>query len=210
LTTSEHEQWNQVTQELETHYREEKDALRRAIDKVFRKAVSERQYLTLKECKNINGKNILEIGCGTGRMAIQLAKRGAYVVGVDSSESMIKKANTIVEKEDLLGKCTFIQDDFAKHSFNEKFDISIALGFFDYARYPEFYMRKMRSVTREKCIISFSARFAFQVPLRIMWVHRSAPIYFYTKKELKRLFSPNFTHYTIKNISAGYHCVGVV
>lgn len=211
MTTSEHESWNEVAQELETNYREEKDALRRALDKVFRNAVTEKQYLTLQECKNVSGKRILDIGCGAGSMVTQLAKRGANVVGIDSSGSMIRKAHMIAEKEDLRDKCTFVQDDFAKHLFNEKFDISIALGFFDHARDPELYMKKMRSVTREKCVISFSARFAFQVPLRMIWVHsRGSPIYFYTKKELKRLFSPNFSHYKIKNLSAGYHCVGII
>jgi cyclopropane fatty-acyl-phospholipid synthase-like methyltransferase len=211
LTSSEHEHWDQTALELETYYKEEKDALRRAIDKVFRKAMSERVDLTLQECRNINGKKILDIGCGTGRMAIQLAKEDAYIVGVDSSDNKIDKANAIAAKEGLQDKCLFIRDDFAKHVFKEKFDISVALGFFDYVKDPEFHIKKMRAITKEKCIMSFSAKFAFQVPLRMIWVHsRSSPVYFYTKKELKRLFSPHFSHYIIKNISAGYHCVGVV
>lgn len=200
-----------MAQDFQTSYEKEKDALRRAIDKVFRRAVSERQHLTLQECRNIKGKKILDIGCGTGRIAVQLAKRGAYVVGVDSSGSMIQQASILAEKEGLRSNCLFIQDDLAKHVFDEKFDISVALGFFDYVRDPELHIKKMRLITKEKCIMSFSAKFAFQVPLRIIWVHsRSSPVYFYTKKELKRLFSPHFSHYRIKNISAGYHCVGVV
>jgi 2-polyprenyl-3-methyl-5-hydroxy-6-metoxy-1,4-benzoquinol methylase len=209
LTTTEHDNWAEVAQELETRYKEEKDSLRRAIDRVFRKAMSERLNLTFQECKNIGGKKILDIGCGTGHMAIQLARRNAYVVGIDSSESMVKKARMIAEKEDLQYKCIFIQDDFVERVFDERFDISIALGFFDYARNPEFHIKKMRSITKEKCIMSFSAKFSFQVPLRIIWLHgRASPVCFYTKKELKRLFSPNFSHYKIRNISAGYHCVG--
>src|SRR5512134_3974482 len=35
---------------------------------------------------------ILDIGCGTGRHAIELARRGYTVVGVDLSESMLNKA----------------------------------------------------------------------------------------------------------------------
>jgi 2-polyprenyl-3-methyl-5-hydroxy-6-metoxy-1,4-benzoquinol methylase len=35
---------------------------------------------------------ILDIGCGTGRHAIELAKRGYHVVGIDLSESLLKRA----------------------------------------------------------------------------------------------------------------------
>lgn len=211
MTTTEKEHWEQVAQELNTYYKEEKDALRRAIDKVFRKAMTERFNFTLQECKNTIGKRILDIGCGTGRMSIQLAEKGAYVVGIDFSQDMIDRANVIAKEKDLYDNCVFIQGDFAKHVFNEKFDVSIALGFFDYAKDPEFNIKKMRSITKEKCIMSFSAKFAFQVPLRVIWLRgKNRPIYLYTKKELKRLFSPQFSHFKIKNISAGYYCVGTL
>ncbi|MDP3443326.1 MAG: class I SAM-dependent methyltransferase, partial [Ignavibacteria bacterium] len=35
---------------------------------------------------------ILDIGCGTGRHSIELAKRGYDVTGIDLSESMLAKA----------------------------------------------------------------------------------------------------------------------
>jgi len=209
LTAQEKEHWEQVAQELDTYYKGEKDALRRAIDRVFRKAMTERFNFTLQECKNTKGKRILDIGCGTGRMSIQLAEKGAYVVGIDFSQDMIDRANAIAKEKDLHDNCVFIREDFAKHVFNERFDVSIALGFFDYTKDPEFNIKKMRSVTKEKCIMSFSAKFAFQVPLRMIWLRsRNRPVYLYTKKELKHLFSLHFSHYKIKNISAGYYCVG--
>jgi 2-polyprenyl-3-methyl-5-hydroxy-6-metoxy-1,4-benzoquinol methylase len=209
LTTREKEHWEEVAQELDTYYREEKDVLGRAIDKVFRKAMTERLNLTLQECSNIKGKRVLNIGCGTGLMSVRLAQRGAYIVGIDYSQNMIEQANAIAKEKGLLDNCIFIKDDFAKHVFNGRFDISIALGFFDYTKDPELNIKKMNAVTKEKCIMSFSARFAFQVPLRMIWLRsRNRPIHLYTKKELKRLFSPIFSHYKIQNISAGYYCVG--
>ena len=73
---------DEVAQEFDLYYRGERDALRRAIDKIFRKAMTERIDLTLEECKNISGKKVLDVGCGTGRMAVQLAKQGAQLVGI--------------------------------------------------------------------------------------------------------------------------------
>ena len=37
-------------------------------------------------------KRILDIGCGTGRHAIELAKRGYKVTGIDLSKAQLKRA----------------------------------------------------------------------------------------------------------------------
>ena len=39
------------------------------------------------------GGDLLELGCGTGRHAVELARRGWQVVGVDRSEEMVLLAN---------------------------------------------------------------------------------------------------------------------
>ncbi|HKZ93500.1 MAG TPA: class I SAM-dependent methyltransferase [Candidatus Bathyarchaeia archaeon] len=208
---SEKDYWDQAAQEFDSFYSEEKAALKRTIDKIFRKAMTERFHLTLEECKNVKGKQIVDVGCGSGRLAVELAKRGAYVTGIDFSQKMIDMAKTMAEEAGVQGNCTFIRDDYADHVFKQKFDISIALGFFDYTKDPAFFVKKMRSMTTGKCITSFPAKLAFQVPLRMIWLRcRNCPVYFYTKNQLKRLFAPHFSHYKIKNISAVYFCVASV
>lgn len=203
--------WDEVAEEFSTFYGEEKGILRRAIDNVFRKGMTERFNLTLEECKNVNGKKILDIGCGSGRLSIELAKRGAHVVGIDFSQSMLNMATLAARKQGLEHKCIFIQDDFVNHIFNEHFHISIALGFFDYAKDPAMHLKKIRSLTTEKCIMSFPSKFAFQVPIRMIWLRsRNYPVYFYTRKGLKRLLSEQFTHFKIRNMSALYFCVAYV
>lgn len=205
------EYWDEVAQEFDSFYREEKATLKRAIDKIFRKAMTERFRLTLEECKNVEGKRILDVGCGSGRIAVELAKRGAKVTGIDYSQKMIDMAKAMAEKEGVSSNCTFIRDDFATYAFKEKFDMSIAMGFFDYTKDAAFHVKKLRTLTTEKSLMSFPAKFAFQVPLRMIWLRsRNCPVYFYTKNELKRLFAPHFSHYKIKNISAVYFCVASV
>jgi len=200
-----------MAQEFDILYKEEKAVLRRAIDKVFRKGIKEGYFLTLQECKNVNGKKILDVGCGAGWVSAALAKKGAYVVGVESPRVMTEKAKLILEKEDLQDRFTLVHDDFEKHVFDEKFHISLALEIFDFTKDAAFYIRKMKSLTTEKCIMSFPSKFAFQVPLRMIWLRsRNLPLYFYTKEELKRLFSQHFAHYKIKNVSARYFCVASI
>lgn len=208
MSDSTKDYWDSVAEDFDTYYQGEKDALRRAIDKIFRKGMTERFTLTLDECKNVKGKRILDIGCGSGRVAVELARRGAYVTGIDLSMNMIGMAKSMAEKYDVADRCTFIADDFAGHMFGEKFDISIALGFFDYTKDASRYLRKMRSLTTEKCVMSFPSKFAFQVPLRLLWLKsRNCPVYFYTKNEIKRLLSALFPRFKIKNISALYFSV---
>ena len=46
----------------------------------------------LNELGNDKTKRILDIGCGTGRHAIEMAKRGFRITGVDLSNSQLKRA----------------------------------------------------------------------------------------------------------------------
>jgi len=87
---------------------------------------------TLGECDFIEieaGKNkdlrILDIGCGTGRHAIELTKRGYNVTGVDLSEDQIKRAR---EKAKEAGATIDFQIQDARNlTFNGEFDLAIML-----------------------------------------------------------------------------------
>ena len=56
----------------------------------------------------IKGKKIIDVGCGTGLLAVKLAKAGALVTGVDLSRDMLniaeKRANDLSLKIDFLEK----------------------------------------------------------------------------------------------------------
>src|SRR5712692_1613336 len=47
------------------------------------------------------GDRLLELGCGTGTEAIELAKRGCRVFGLDISEGMVARAREKVAAEHL-------------------------------------------------------------------------------------------------------------
>jgi 2-polyprenyl-3-methyl-5-hydroxy-6-metoxy-1,4-benzoquinol methylase len=87
---------------------------------------------TLGECDFIEkeiGYNkaikILDIGCGTGRHTIELTKRGYNVVGVDLSESQLKRAREKTAEQNL--KIVFQQRDARKLTFLHEFDLAIML-----------------------------------------------------------------------------------
>ncbi|UCF62894.1 MAG: class I SAM-dependent methyltransferase [bacterium] len=70
-------------------------------------------------------ETILDIGCGTGRHAIELARRGYQVTGIDISESQLKWAR---EKAQLAGvQVRFLKKDARKFTFRKKFDAIIMI-----------------------------------------------------------------------------------
>jgi 2-polyprenyl-3-methyl-5-hydroxy-6-metoxy-1,4-benzoquinol methylase len=70
-------------------------------------------------------QKVLDIGCGTGRHAIELAKRGYSVTGIDLSESQITKAFEKAEKEKVSVDFQ-IKDARNTHYINE-FDLAIMI-----------------------------------------------------------------------------------
>ena len=68
---------------------------------------------------------IIDIGCGTGRHSIELAKRGYSVVGIDLSESQLKRAKEKASEQNL--KIVFHQRDARKLTFLHEFDLAIML-----------------------------------------------------------------------------------
>ncbi len=88
---------------------------------------------TLGECDFIEqeiDKNkavkILDIGCGTGRHSIELAKRGYEVAGIDLSESQLDKAKEKASNFSNL-KVLFEQKDAREPHFANEFDLAIML-----------------------------------------------------------------------------------
>jgi SAM-dependent methyltransferase len=63
---------------------------------------------------------VLDLACGTGRHAIELAHRGYEVVGFDLSLSMLARAGD--EAQDRSAKLNFVQGDMREMSFEEQFD----------------------------------------------------------------------------------------
>lgn len=179
-----------IAQEFDNIYDNEGTSITKITNKLFRKSLYERMPISLEECGDINGKTIIDIGCGSGRLCYLLAKENASkVVGVDYSQQMIDIAREFVKKKDLKKKIQFeCVDFFTKYELKEKFDISIALGVFDYLQFPEKFLEKMKSVTKDKIIASYPARYAFQAPIRRVWLYtRKCPVYFYTESQLQKI-----------------------
>jgi SAM-dependent methyltransferase len=79
------------------------------------------------------GAMILDLACGTGRHAVELATRGYQVVGFDLSLAMLARASD--EAQDRKQKINFVQGDMREMTFEETFDgvysWNTSFGYFD-------------------------------------------------------------------------------
>jgi ubiquinone/menaquinone biosynthesis C-methylase UbiE len=63
---------------------------------------------------------ILELGCGTGRVALPVARHGLTVVGIDRSPSMLARARRRVRRAKLQSRVTLIRGDIRHLPFPER------------------------------------------------------------------------------------------
>jgi 2-polyprenyl-3-methyl-5-hydroxy-6-metoxy-1,4-benzoquinol methylase len=67
-------------------------------------------------------RSVLDAGCGTGRVAIELARRGIEVVGVDADRSMIDTARARAPQ------ATWVHADVATIDLDRQFDVVVMAG----------------------------------------------------------------------------------
>jgi SAM-dependent methyltransferase len=72
------------------------------------------------------GSPILELGCGTGRVLLPLARQGYQITGVDLSLPMLRVARSKVAAEDLSEQVTLSQQDMRELELGDRFNLAFA------------------------------------------------------------------------------------
>lgn len=78
--------------------------------------------------ENIDSKNILDFGCGIGRISLKVAKVAKSVIGVDISEQSIKVANENAKKYGVLNFKGFILDEKISIKYQKYFDYILLIN----------------------------------------------------------------------------------
>jgi SAM-dependent methyltransferase len=105
----------------------------RTMEKLTDKQVA-REAIFIEESLGIErGGAVLDLGCGTGRQAIELARRGYEVVGFDLSLPMLSRAREEAQSRSV--KLEFVQGDMREMTYEEQFDgvycWNTAFGYFE-------------------------------------------------------------------------------
>jgi SAM-dependent methyltransferase len=182
--------WNDIAHQFDAIYTgKEKSAFARAMDKWLRKDIYQRFDWVMQESGDVRGKRICDVGCGSGRFVTALAQRGAdHVTGVDVAPQMLVLARELATKDGVIGRCSFVNTDVIDWKTKEKFDETIAIGFWDYIAKPKSRLDIIRSFTTGKFLSAWPRAGTIRAPIRkVRLTALGCPVYFFHKEEVYKM-----------------------
>jgi 2-polyprenyl-3-methyl-5-hydroxy-6-metoxy-1,4-benzoquinol methylase len=101
-----------------------------------------------KEISHDKTTGILDIGCGTGRHAIELARRGYRITGIDLSESQLARAREKALQQNM--EIDFQKQDARNLPFSNEFNLAIMIceGAFPLMETDEMNFRILQSAAK--------------------------------------------------------------
>src|SRR5690606_38711568 len=94
------------------------------------------------------GERVLDLACGTGRIAVRLAERGARMTGLDRSALFLEHARRAAEQRGVA--VDWVEGDVRELDDVERFDAVVhwftSFGYFDDARNRDVLCRIRRSL----------------------------------------------------------------
>jgi 2-polyprenyl-3-methyl-5-hydroxy-6-metoxy-1,4-benzoquinol methylase len=190
--------FHQYANDFDAIYGNQNGVFDNVINRLFRQSMKLRFEKTIEGCNPIQGKSVLDVGCGPGHYAITLAQRGAgRVVGIDFAEGMLALATEHAQKVGVGNRCSFMVADFYKYAPEELFDYVVVMGFMDYMPTPENVVEKVLSLTRSKAFLSFPVAGGILGWQRKLRYQKRCDLFLYTQEQLQRMFA-NFRGVTAK------------
>ena len=163
-------------------YQERKGFWRSWVDRYLRRSMALRFERTLELCRPAQGKEVLDMGCGTGRYSIALALEGAHVLGIDFAPNMIERAKQLAREAGVQDHCHFLVSDLEHLVGDDLFDVVLAIGVLDYVDQAEPFLRKMAERSRGLVIASFPVKWSIWTPQRLLrYKIRRCPLFVYKR-----------------------------
>jgi SAM-dependent methyltransferase len=170
-------------------YGNENTPLNRLVNGLFRKSMRLRYAKSLEGCEPIEGRTVLDVGCGPGHYSVALATKGAgRVLGLDFARGMIELAQGLARRAGVGNKCEFMTADFMNYPFAETFDYSIVMGFMDYVPDPRPVVERVMSLTRSKAFFSFPVEGGVLGWQRKLRYRDRCDLYMYDEGQVRNLF----------------------
>ena len=122
--------------------------------------IEQRNNYVVDVSKEVNAKKVLDVGCGSGDLAISLASNGIQCLGLDFSDEMINEAKrkTPSKAKELLSFECGSFFDFS--NANSSFDLVSANGFIEYISLEQLdeFISKSRELLTKNGSLVFGSR----------------------------------------------------
>jgi 2-polyprenyl-3-methyl-5-hydroxy-6-metoxy-1,4-benzoquinol methylase len=176
--------------EFNAIYGNERSKWNSVINSLFRKSMRLRFAKTIEECEPIQGRSVLDIGCGPGHYAIHLANSGAHkVLGIDFARGMIDLAKQTAQRSSVEDRCEFVCTDFLTLPLETPFDYSIVMGFMDYTAEPDKVIAKVLAITRFRAFFSFPVDRGILAWQRKQHYKNRCDLFLYSAEQVNELFN---------------------
>lgn len=157
----------------------------RWVNSRFRSDIIARFLRTCEHVKQARARSVLDVGCGSGRYLAAFAQLGVErLAGIDISAPMLDLARRHLATAGRVD-VELICGNFDEYATNQRFDVVVAMGFFDYQADPVAVLARMRALARHSVIASFPSRHWFRTPLRqARYRIKKCPVYFYDPRRI--------------------------
>jgi SAM-dependent methyltransferase len=186
-------------------YGNDNRALERVINRLFRRAMLVRYEKTLAGCQPIEGRTVIDVGCGPGHYSIALARAGAArVLGLDFAPGMLTIARDSAQTHGVAQRCTFALGDFLSYPISERFTCAVVMGFMDYVREPTRVIERVLEITDDRAFFSFpkaGGPLAWQRQLRY---RNRCDLFLYREEQIRSLFASVGASFTIEPIGRDF------
>lgn len=201
--------WDRTASSFDAIYTGKKPGWAKLLDKSLRRDMYQRFDWVMKHSGDLNGKSVCDLGCGTGRYVVAYAQAGVKrVLGIDGAPNMAQQASALIEESRLQANAEVREYPILECPENEIFDITIAVGVFDYTEDSRPFLEKIRKITGSRFLSTFPRYWTYRMPIRKVRLGLlGCPVYFYTEKQIRALHEKaGFTCERIERLGAIY-CV---
>jgi 2-polyprenyl-3-methyl-5-hydroxy-6-metoxy-1,4-benzoquinol methylase len=182
--------FNEFSRTFDTFYGGQRSLPMQWIDRHFRSDMYVRFGKTFEALDNLEGRSVLDIGCGSGVYSVEALRRGASkVTALDPAPDMLKLVRERMEKAGLAGRCEIVEGLFPQ-AMPPPHDFAIVMGVMDYVEDPVAFLGALRSTAKTSAAVSFPSRHWFRTPIRkVRYTLRKCPVYFYDERRIELLCS---------------------
>jgi hypothetical protein len=104
---------------------------------------------------------------------------------VDVAPEMLKLAESLTESAGVRDRCDFALGDVLNWTASQTYDLTIAIGFWDYILDPPERLRKIRAFTEGKFLSAWPRFWTWRMPVRKVRLQyiQGCPVYFFRRPQ---------------------------